>query len=107
MLQHAMEINDKSAVKKLEKIDKDAPDFPSIDYISTVRSQLMNKYGIGIIQGKYDYQVSYTLAREYLETIEAPDKAFFTFEESAHSPNAEEPEKFVQIVRQITLQSKN
>ena len=165
MLQHAMEINDKSAVKKLGKFDKNAYDFPAMDYIRTVRSQLMNKYGIGIMHdnfsmaglikdilffrgytlsekvkyiqgmlfstthlwdkvvsenlfeslisfqvpvyithGKYDYQVSYTLAREYLEIIEAPDKSFFTFEKSAHSPNGEEPEKFVQIVRNIALQ---
>ena len=162
MLQHAMEIDDKPAVKNLKKHDRNAPDFPALDYIGTVRSLLMNKYGIGIMhsdfsmaglikdilffkgytlsekfkfiqgmmfsqthlwdyvvnsnlfesstifqvpvyitQGKYDYQVSYTLAREYFEIIDAPDKAFFTFEESAHSPNGEEPEKFVQIVHNI------
>jgi len=60
-----------------------------------------------IIHGKYDYQVSYTLAYEYYEKIEAPDKSFFTFEMSAHSPNAEEPEKFVQIVHNIALQLEN
>jgi hypothetical protein len=54
-----------------------------------------------IAQGKYDYQVSYTLAREYFEIVKAPDKLFFTFEKSAHSPNIEEPEKFVQIIRNI------
>lgn len=165
MLQYAMEINDKKAVKNLEKFNRNAPDFPTMDYLDSIRSPLMNKYGIGlmrdnfsmaglvkdvlffkgytlsekkkfiqgmqfslthlwdyvvsdnlfessisfpvpiyIIHGKYDYQVSYTLAREYYEIIEAPDKAFFTFENSAHSPNAEEPEKFVQIVRNIALQ---
>jgi len=57
--------------------------------------------------GKYDYQVSYTLANEYLKIIEAPKKAFFTFENSAHSPNGEEPEKFVQVVRNIALQLQN
>ncbi|MDR0442021.1 MAG: alpha/beta hydrolase [Treponema sp.] len=165
MLQHAMDINDKPAVRNLKKFNKDASDFPTMAYIGTVRSQLMNKYGIGImhdnfsmpglikgilffkgytlsekvncfrgmlfsltylwdsvvsddlfessnsfqvpvyiIHGKYDYQVSHTLAREYIEIIEAPDKSFFTFEKSAHSPNGEEPEKFVQIVRNIFLQ---
>jgi pimeloyl-ACP methyl ester carboxylesterase len=44
------------------------------------------------------------LALEYFEIIKAPDKSFFTFEKSAHSPNGEEPEKFVQIVRNIALQ---
>jgi pimeloyl-ACP methyl ester carboxylesterase len=152
----------------LEKFNRNASDFPTGDYIGTVRSQLMNKYGIGmmhekfsmaglikdilffkgytlsekvnyvkgmsfslmhlwdyvildnlfessisfqvpvyITHGKYDYQVSHTLSREYFEIIKAPDKSFFSFEKSAHSPNAEEPEKFVQIVRHIALQLEN
>ena len=164
MLEYAKKINDKSAVKKLEKIDKNSPDFPQIDYVMTTRSKLLNKYGIGImrrnfstiyllktllffngltflekinyargslfslkhlwnetvvdnlletstlfqvpvyiIHGKYDYQTSYTLAQEYFEIIKAPDKAFFTFENSTHSPNMEEVEKFVQIVCSIAL----
>lgn len=51
-----------------------------------------------IIQGKYDYQVSHQLAKEYLDSIDAPKKEFFTFEESAHSPNMEESKRFVEIV---------
>lgn len=165
MLRHAAEINDESAVKNLQKFDKNASDFPNLDYIMSVRSLLMNEYGIGfthektpsmigmakmilsfkgytlpektgylkgisfsqiklwdyvvgdnlfessttfqipvyIAHGKYDYQVSYTLAREWLDKIEAPEKAFFTFEKSAHSPIIEEPEKFVQIIREIAF----
>jgi pimeloyl-ACP methyl ester carboxylesterase len=166
MLQHATEINDESAVKNLQKFDKNASDFlRNFDYILTVRSPLMNKYGIGfthketpsmigmaklilsfkgytpsekanylkgmdfsqtalwddviednlfessttfqvpvyITHGKYDYQVSHTLAREWFDKIEAPQKAFFTFENSAHGTIIEEPEKFVQIIREIAL----
>jgi Predicted hydrolases or acyltransferases (alpha/beta hydrolase superfamily) len=166
MLQHAMEINDKSAVKKLQMFDKNAPDFSkNMNYMTTARGPLMNKYGIGfthentpsmidmakivllfegytlsekinylkgmtfstntiwdsviednlsesstvfqvpiyITQGKYDYQVSHALAREWFEKIEAPDKAFFTFEHSAHGTIIEEPEKFVQIIREIAM----
>lgn len=58
-----------------------------------------------ILQGRYDYQVSYQLAKAYAEQIEAPQKTFFTFEASAHSPNLEEPEKFVEIVRSIARNS--
>jgi pimeloyl-ACP methyl ester carboxylesterase len=60
---------------------------------------------IYIIHGKYDYQVSHTLAREYFDKIDAPEKAFYTFENSAHSPNMEEPEKFVGIVREIASEN--
>ncbi|MCD7898749.1 MAG: alpha/beta hydrolase [Bacteroides sp.] len=52
-----------------------------------------------VVHGLYDYQVSYTLARKWLESIDAPDKRLYTFEYSAHSPNMEEPEKFVETVR--------
>jgi pimeloyl-ACP methyl ester carboxylesterase len=166
MLQHATEIDDKSAVKQLKKFDRNASEFPHLKYIMTVRSSLMNKYGIGIkrenfsmvgliknllffsgytssekfkyasgslfslkhlwnnvvddnlfesstvfqvpvyiTHGKYDYQVSYALAREYFDKIDAPDKSFFTFEKSAHSPNMEESEKFVQIIREIAVKN--
>jgi len=165
MLQHATEINDKAAVKNLQKFDKNASDFPNQDYLMTVRSSLMNKYGIGfahektlsmldmaknilffkgytlsekvnyirgmmfsqttvwndvvkdnlfessttfqvpvyITQGKWDYQVSHALAKEWFDKIEAPEKAFFTFENSAHGTIMEEPEKFVQIIREIAF----
>ncbi len=164
MLQHATEINDESAAKNLQKFDKNALDFPNLDYLMTVRMSLMNKYGIGmmhenasmfkaikevmlfkgytlsekqkypqgamfsqkylwnniihdnlfesstlfqvpvyIAHGKYDYQVSHVLAREWFDKIEAPEKVFFTFDNSAHSPIMEEPEKFVEIVCEIAL----
>ena len=54
-----------------------------------------------IIHGKYDNVTSYVLAQEYLNKIEAPAKAFFTFENSAHAPFIEEPEKFIQTMREI------
>ena len=56
-----------------------------------------------IIHGKWDYMVSYTLAREWFNEINAPEKAFFSFENSAHWPHIEEPEKFIQIIRNIAF----
>ena len=163
MLQHAIEINDRRAIRALQRFDKNAPEFPCIDYTMGVRTRLMNKYGVGftrenmsmfdaavgmllfrgytlseklnyiqgmmfsqihlwnsvvleknlfetstsfqvpiyVIHGRYDYQVSYTLARQWFDKIEAPDKEFFSFENSAHSPIIEEQERFVQVVREI------
>ena len=165
MLQHATETDDKDVLEKLKQFDKQAEDFPSLDFLMA-RSQLLNKYGVGMAHkditmatiikhvmffkgytfsekinyikgslfsirlfdntlkdnlfesstsfdipvyfthGKYDYVTSYVLAHEYLEQIEAPAKAFFTFENSAHAPCIEEPEKFVQILSEI-LQTVN
>jgi len=58
---------------------------------------------IYLMHGKYDYVTSYALAREYLDKIEAPAKGFFTFDNSAHSPNIEEPAQFIQNVREIMV----
>jgi pimeloyl-ACP methyl ester carboxylesterase len=56
-----------------------------------------------IIQGKYDYQVSTILAEQYFENLEAPYKQFYIFENSAHSPCFEEPEKFAYIMKNDVL----
>lgn len=44
--------------------------------------------------GRYDREVSAELAAEYFSKIEAPAKQLTWFEESAHSPPFEEPQKF-------------
>ena len=49
-------------------------------------------------EGKYDYTCSYTEARSYFEALKAPVKGFYTFEQSAHSPLFEEPEKALRIL---------
>lgn len=156
-------------VEAFEAYDKYADDFPSNDYLLKVRTNSMNKYGVGIkhkdcsmfdiavdllyyrgytymdkihylqgtmfslnnmfhriiddnlfetstqfevpvyiLQGKYDYQVSYQLAKSYLDSIDAPHKEFFIFEQSAHSPNLEEPKRFVEVVKSIlSLKNRN
>ena len=57
--------------------------------------------------GKYDYTCAYPLARNYFEKIEAPIKGFYTFEQSAHSPIFEEPEKMMVILREDVLAGTN
>lgn len=44
--------------------------------------------------GRYDYNTPSPLAEAYFKTIEAPKKEFLWFENSAHCPPFEEPEKF-------------
>jgi pimeloyl-ACP methyl ester carboxylesterase len=57
--------------------------------------------------GVYDYTVSYTLAKEYYDNIQAPMKGFYTFEKSAHSPLFEEPEKMQKILCEDVLKGVN
>jgi len=57
--------------------------------------------------GIYDYTVSYALAKEYFNTLQAPLKGFYTFEKSAHTPLFEEPEKVKQILQEDVLDMVN
>lgn len=49
--------------------------------------------------GAYDYTVNYKMSDEYLQLIDAPVKGFYLFENSAHSPFFEEPEKVALIFK--------
>ena len=57
--------------------------------------------------GIYDYTVSYQLAKDYFEGLEAPLKGFYSFGRSAHSPIFEEPEKARRIMREDVLTGAN
>jgi pimeloyl-ACP methyl ester carboxylesterase len=57
--------------------------------------------------GIYDYTCSYTEARSYFEKLKAPLKGFYTFEQSAHSPLFEEPEKMQHILQEDVLAGVN
>jgi pimeloyl-ACP methyl ester carboxylesterase len=51
--------------------------------------------------GVYDYTCAFPLAERYFGSIRAPQKEFFRFEDSAHSPMFEEPVKLCRILRRI------
>jgi pimeloyl-ACP methyl ester carboxylesterase len=57
--------------------------------------------------GQYDYTCAYPLARAYWEELKAPLKGFYTFENSAHSPIFEEPEKALKILLEDVLNGAN
>jgi pimeloyl-ACP methyl ester carboxylesterase len=46
-----------------------------------------------IFSGHYDFTANHDLARAYFDMIKAPLKGFYTFQNSAHSPLFEEPER--------------
>ena len=56
---------------------------------------------VHILQGVHDYQTPYVLAKAYYDQLKAPKKECYRFEQSAHSPFKDEPEKFNAIVKQI------
>jgi pimeloyl-ACP methyl ester carboxylesterase len=56
--------------------------------------------------GRHDYTCSYDLAARYVSALEAPQKGFYTFEQSAHSPVFEEPARSRDILRQDVLRAR-
>lgn len=63
-------------------------------------SDLITRLEIPVIflSGAYDYTVNHHLSEIYLEELQAPEKHFYLFEDSAHSPIFEEPEAVLQIL---------
>ena len=59
------------------------------------------------LHGAYDYTCAYPLAKDYFEKLEAPVKGFYSFDESAHSPMFEEPEKAQKILLEDVLAGTN
>jgi len=60
---------------------------------------------IYFICGKYDLTVNVDLSRDYYNRLNAPIKGFYTFENSAHGPLFEEPERFREILEKDVLQA--
>ncbi|MGL9730071.1 alpha/beta hydrolase family protein [Enterococcus sp. DIV0756] len=75
--------------------------FPVILHDNLFVSSVKFEVPFYIIQGAFDYQVSQKLAQKYFDRVNAPRKEFFLFDYPAHSPNLEEPEKFISIMKKI------
>jgi pimeloyl-ACP methyl ester carboxylesterase len=75
------------------------------DFLATDLSKEVTELSIPVyfFEGIYDYTCSYTLAKEYFDQLKAPIKGFYTFEQSAHSPLFEEPEKMRHILQEDVL----
>ena len=73
--------------------------------VQTDLTQKVKKLDIPVyfFHGKHDYTTNYQLAKDYFEILQAPVKRFYTFEQSAHSPLFEEPEKMAQILQKDIL----
>lgn len=61
---------------------------------------------IYFFSGKYDLTVNVDLSRAYFQMLQAPVKGFYLFENSAHSPLFEEPEKVRRIIEHDVLNGK-
>ena len=55
--------------------------------------------------GIFDYTVTYSLSKDYYQKLQAPEKRFYTFEHSAHSPIFEEPDKMKRILENVLAEA--
>jgi pimeloyl-ACP methyl ester carboxylesterase len=60
-----------------------------------------------LLEGRHDKTTSYDLSRAYFDALDAPLKGFYTFDQSAHSPVFEEPDKARSILVNDVLNGKN
>jgi pimeloyl-ACP methyl ester carboxylesterase len=58
---------------------------------------------IYFMSGKFDLTVNVELSKDYYNRLHAPLKRFYTFEHSAHGPLFEEPDKFIEIIKNDIL----
>lgn len=75
--------------------------------INIVEPPISLKIPIYFFSGVYDYTCPYPLSLEYYKMLEAPLKGFYTFDNSAHSPLWEEPNRTIDILVKDVLQRTN
>ena len=81
----------------LESTETLWPELMKVNLFETYRHFDVPVY---FVLGRADRQVPSDLGAEYWETIEAPCKALIWFDDSAHSPPFEEPERFNDLMIQ-------
>ena len=54
-----------------------------------------------ITQGRHDYNTPSAIAKEWFDALSAPAKKWVWFENSAHSPDVEEPEKWSAVLKEV------
>jgi pimeloyl-ACP methyl ester carboxylesterase len=72
----------------------------STDLTQAVRSLAVPAY---FLHGRHDYTSSYEMARQFARELSAPVVGFYTFAESAHSPQFEEPTRTMHILTRDVL----
>lgn len=64
------------------------------------------KLPVYFFTGKYDYTDPFTCTEEYYRRIQAPRKEIVRFDDSAHFPFLEEPQKFAEEMRKVAWDTK-
>jgi len=78
--------------------------FREFKQLSLLRSVPRLEVPVYLLVGRYDYTTPFELVQEYFDRLDAPlGKHLVWFENSAHSPVLEEPERFAQVLIEQVL----
>ncbi len=72
-----------------------------LDLFESIPTQTIPVY---ILQGKYDKHTCTSVAKSYFDTLKAPLKKYFEFENSGHDPHIDEFERYKEIMVTAVLE---
>lgn len=84
----------------INSVDQAWSDVQKIDFIRDVPRLDVPVY---FFAGRHDYNTPFELVEEFSRTLDAPHNEIVWFENSAHSPNLEEPDRYQEILIQKVL----
>ncbi|MEM7359113.1 MAG: alpha/beta hydrolase [Pseudomonadota bacterium] len=58
-----------------------------------------------MVQGKYDQHTVTEVAKDYFDFVQAPYKEYLSFDESAHWPHLNEPEKYRALLERVLVKN--
>jgi pimeloyl-ACP methyl ester carboxylesterase len=76
------------------------PELTAYDFRVEARSLEVPVY---LFHGRHDQNTPAELVEQYFAILEAPHKELIWFEDSAHSPLSDEPERFKRLLREKLL----
>lgn len=71
--------------------------WPTCFNVNLIRDIPEWKIPVYIMQGEYDHYTETILAKEYFDSLVAPEKQWFLFEKTWHAANYDDPEKYRSI----------
>ncbi len=87
----------------MNSLDQAWDDLADVDFI---RDAPRLEVPVYFFVGRHDYNTPFELVERYFAVLEAPHKEIVWFEDSAHSPNLEEPERFQEMLIRKVLKPK-
>ena len=75
--------------------------FPYLTEVNMFEQVPALEVPVWFVSGKYDGITMFSLTQQYYQAVQAPAKEHVMFENSAHLPYFEEPEKFARLMLQV------